>query len=57
MCDTESPDELASIIVAAFKNETELESMGEKGQQFVINNYSWDKTISTMIKTMEDFKC
>lgn len=57
LCDTESPDELASIIVAAFKKETELETMGEKGQQFVINNYSWDKTISTMIKTMEDFKC
>ncbi len=57
MCDTESPVELASKVIEAFEHENILEDMGKKGQQFVIDNYSWDKTVSTMIKTMEDYKC
>ena len=30
--------------------------MGEKGQQFVLENYKWEKTVDTMINLMKKYE-
>lgn len=50
----ESKESLATTIIDALGNIERLRKMGIMGQEYVINNFSWDKTISSIIKEMTD---
>lgn len=52
--DSPNADLLASKIIEAFNCPDKLKEMGEKAQEYVISNYSWVKTVSTMIKIIEE---
>lgn len=55
LCDSGDEGEIAEKIIETFRDEKKMEIMGLKGQQFVMDNYSWSKTVSAMIKIMEDY--
>lgn len=50
----ESPRLLADTICKALSNKKQLKSMGMKGQQFVVENFSWDKTVEQMVMVMKN---
>ncbi len=54
LCDTENPDDLAHVVIEALSDKERLKKMGIKGQEFVIKNYNWEKTVSAMCRIMEE---
>lgn len=54
LCNGDSPEDLAGTVIDALSDKARLKAMGEKGQKFVLDNYSWDKTVAEMCKVMED---
>ena len=54
LCNGNSPEDLAGTVIDALSDKARLKAMGEKGQKFVLDNYSWDKTVAEMCKVMED---
>lgn len=48
ICNSQSPQDLAKIIVSALSNENQLDRMGKEGQVFVEQNYTWDCVISVI---------
>lgn len=49
ICPDESPNTLASILKSALSDKKRLKVMGEEGQKFVINRFSWDNVVNRMI--------
>lgn len=47
------PKELAEIIIEAFRNPQRLKDIGERAYDYCLSNYTWEKTISTIIDTIE----
>ncbi len=45
-------DELKETIVRAFQNPEKLEIMGKEAQQFCVQNFSWNNTVSKIINTI-----
>lgn len=56
LCDQESPEAISNIICEALADKQRLATMGEKGQQFVLENYKWEKTVDTMINLMKKYE-
>lgn len=48
VCNSQNPQELSKIIVSALSNENLLNKMGKEGQEFVEQNYTWDRVMSIM---------
>lgn len=48
-----SPEKLAKIILNAFENPKQLEEMGQRSQEYCLNKYSWNNTVSKIIQTIE----
>ena len=48
-CDQPDKNELADLIINAFKDKQLLRKMGEEGQQFVMQKYKWDLVTREMI--------
>lgn len=54
LCNSENPDELANVVIEALSDKERLKGMGIKGQEFVKENYNWEKTIAEICKIMEE---
>lgn len=54
LCDTENPNDLADVVIKALSDKNRLKEMGEKGQDFVIRNYRWEKTVFDICRIMEE---
>ena len=52
--DNADKDLLAHTIIDALSDKQRLEIMGIKGQEYVISNFSWDKTVSSLICNIND---
>jgi hypothetical protein len=50
------PKAISNIICEALADKQRLATMGEKGQQFVLENYKWEKTVDTMINLMKKYE-
>lgn len=46
------PDACARAIIEAFRDSQRLQRMGEDGQRFVLENYSWERTAQIMAEAM-----
>ncbi len=53
LCETESVKELATTVLDALSNKSRLKAMGEKGQQFVLDNYRWEQVVDRMCNEMK----
>lgn len=51
--DNENPEKLAEIILNAFDNPEQLKVMGKKAQEYCLNKFSWNNTVSKIIQTIE----
>lgn len=49
-----TPNSLAKTIIEAFSDTRRLETMGKKGQEYVMGTFKWEKTIEDMIKIMKE---
>lgn len=54
ICNNEDPEELAGIIEKALSDKQLLKKMGEGGQKYVIEHYSWEKVADKMIEVIEN---
>lgn len=54
LCNSENPEDLADVVIEALSDKERLKTMGIEGQQFVKENYNWEKTVSEMCKIMEN---
>lgn len=52
--DNDDKDLLADTIVEALSDKKKLEIMGINGQQYVLSNFSWDKTVSSLLEHIHD---
>lgn len=52
--DSTNPEELAEIILKCFDTPEQLKKMGLEGQAYCLNKFSWENTVSKIIKTIED---
>jgi glycosyltransferase involved in cell wall biosynthesis len=52
--DNADPAKLAKIIVNAFENPEQLSEMGQKAQEYCLNKFTWNNTVSKIIKTIEN---
>jgi glycosyltransferase involved in cell wall biosynthesis len=50
-----NPDHLADLFIQLFKEPRKLEEMGTKGQQFVAEKYTWEKTAKKILKTINTY--
>lgn len=50
LCNSENPEDLADVVIEALSDKERLKTMGIEGQQFVKENYNWEKTVSEMCK-------
>ena len=50
--DNENPEQLADIILRAYKNPEQLENMGLQGQGYCLSNFSWEKTVKIIADTI-----
>jgi glycosyltransferase involved in cell wall biosynthesis len=50
----EDPDELARVMVEAYRDPQRLAAMGARGQQFVLDRFTWDLTVDRMLEKMTD---
>ena len=48
-----TPESVASLIIEALSDKNRLKAMGEAGQEFVEERYTWKKVIDEMIKEMK----
>ncbi len=48
-----TPESVAALIVEALSDKNRLKAMGETGQRFVEERYTWNKVIDEMIKAMK----
>ena len=48
-----NPESVAELIIHALSDKNRLKSMGEAGQRFVEERYTWNKVIDEMIKAMK----
>ena len=48
-----TPESVAALIVEALSDKNRLKAMGEAGQRFVEERYTWNKVIDEMIKGMK----
>ncbi|MDX1651668.1 MAG: glycosyltransferase [Brumimicrobium sp.] len=46
--DPSNSEETKSVLSRLYNNESERESMGQKGREFVVNNYSWRRSSEIM---------
>lgn len=53
ICEHEDAEELAGIIDDALSDKDRLRRMGEEGQQYVMENFTWEKTVENMKKFMD----
>ena len=53
ICEHEDAEELAGIIDDALSDKDRLRRMGEEGQQYVMENFTWQKTVENMKKFMD----
>lgn len=51
--DNENPENLAQLIIQAFEDDDMLKEIGQKGQEYCLSNFSWEKTISIILETIE----
>ncbi len=49
MCKNEDPIELANLISEALSDKLRLKEMGLKGQNYVVNNFVWEKVVDSII--------
>lgn len=56
LCDTDTPQAVATVVCEALADKHRLYEMGKRGQQFVMENYNWDNTVATMIKLMKEYE-
>ncbi len=49
----DSPEEVASLIIEALSNVDRLKKMGEEGQRFVAERYTWEKVVASMLNEMD----
>jgi len=52
---TETPEEIARVLVDAFADPDRLEKMGREGQAHVLEHYSWEQCASRMLTVMDQF--
>lgn len=52
--DNADKDLLANTIIEALSDKKKLEIMGINGQQYVLSNFSWDKTVSSILENIHD---
>jgi glycosyltransferase involved in cell wall biosynthesis len=50
------PNKLSEILINAFSNCQKLEEMGIKGQEYCMKKFSWNNTVSIIIKTIESLE-
>jgi glycosyltransferase involved in cell wall biosynthesis len=48
------PGRIAKVLVDAFANPKKLESIGIQAQEYCLRNYSWAKTVDTILNVIED---
>ena len=53
ICKDENAEELASVIEDALSDKERLARMGEEGQKFVMERYSWNKVVDKMLTIMQ----
>lgn len=46
----DEPEDFADAIIALFSSENSRDAIGEKAREFIINNYSWAKSVEIMLK-------
>lgn len=51
--DDADPEKLSKIILNAFENPKQLEEMGQRSQEYCLNKYSWNNTVSRILQTIE----
>ena len=51
--DNENPEELAKIIINVFGNPERMKEMGQKAQEYCLNKFTWNNTVSKIIQTIE----
>lgn len=56
LCDYDTPESIADTIINALTDKNKLKKMGEDGQKFVLENYTWEKTVKTMLKYMYEYE-
>jgi glycosyltransferase involved in cell wall biosynthesis len=49
-----TPEAVAAKIIEALSNKDRLKAMGNVGQQFVEERYTWDKVIDKMVDVIKD---
>jgi glycosyltransferase involved in cell wall biosynthesis len=47
--DEENPELLSDMILEAFSDPERLKGMGEKGQDYVLKNFTWERTVDKML--------
>ena len=50
----DNPEELAKILLNAFSNPSKLAEIGLKAQNYCLDKYSWNNTVSKIIRTIEN---
>lgn len=55
ICENESPEGLASTIINALNKPNLLADMGHRGQQYVLNRYSWNHVATKIINAMNQY--
>lgn len=53
--DYPNPIVLSEIILDAFSNPSKLESIGNKGQDYCLNNFSWNESVNTMLNVIPEY--
>jgi len=56
LCENEDPLELATVIADALSDKLRLKGMGLKGQEFVMNNYKWEKVVEFILNSMSQYE-
>ncbi len=54
ICKNENPEELAKVIIEALSDKERLARMGEAGQKYVMERYSWDLVVDKMLTKIYD---
>jgi len=54
--DEASPKMLAKIMVNAYRTPEKLAEMGLKAQEYCLNKFSWNKTVSTIVEKIQDLQ-
>ena len=50
---SEAPQSLSNLIIEALSDKKRLKAMGEAGQQFIEERYTWGKVIDKMVEAMK----